>query len=103
TYPYGNACDITISGTSARPGLPDSELSGQHTSIYPNPNDGLLTLSSPREVRRVRLRNALGSLVEIDLDLQPNGQLDLGKLPSGMYFLEIETEIGWETHPIRKK
>ncbi|HZK76281.1 MAG TPA: T9SS type A sorting domain-containing protein [Candidatus Kapabacteria bacterium] len=62
--------------------------------IYPNPASGAVTVSSSTKVLSIEARNVLGEEVLSTQYREPstgNVTLDLSKLPSGTYFLRIQT------------
>jgi len=74
-------------------------------AIYPNPASGAVTIfAGGTSIYGVRVRNVLGEQV---LDMpslhESNITLDLSKLPSGTYFLQIETEIGVALRKVIRK
>ncbi|HWF45267.1 MAG TPA: T9SS type A sorting domain-containing protein, partial [Candidatus Kapabacteria bacterium] len=65
--------------------------------IYPNPASGLITiLAGGTNILGVSVMNVLGSETGASVRAAGSGKvdLDLSKLPSGTYFLQIETAKG---------
>ena len=62
-------------------------------SIYPNPVSELITISASEgiEVRSMSLYSALGQLV---MDVEGAGSIDISMLPSGVYYMAIDTDQG---------
>ena len=58
-------------------------------SVYPNPTEGIMTLSMQKGLGEVSIFNTLGELV-FQADIQsPTADIDLSSLPSGIYFLKV--------------
>ncbi len=79
-----------------------SALDGLSVSVYPNPGNGVMTLSvkgAPETNLRLEVMNALGSLIR-DVEL-PEGAaftypLDLSNEAAGVYYLRLRSESGVE-------
>ncbi len=90
--------DISLSGTTAV-GIP-SIPAAESFRIYPNPATNQLTIhtsSSRAEKAIISIVNVLGQeVLSYSLSLGEGGEeaLDISKLPSGMYFLEMKAENG---------
>ncbi|MFI5201213.1 MAG: T9SS type A sorting domain-containing protein [Candidatus Kapaibacterium sp.] len=92
TYLYSRP----ISELTAKSGVVDRMVPVDSIEVYPNPTlDRVSILSGGTSILGVRVLNVLGTDV---LDLPkvngPGLTFDLSKLPSGTYFLEIETAKG---------
>ena len=71
-------------------------------SIYPNPTNDILKISSIEPIIRLRLFDNLGRTYQLNAVV--NNVLDISLINSGLYYLQIETEKGHkETHKIIKK
>ncbi|HEX2899231.1 MAG TPA: YCF48-related protein [Bacteroidia bacterium] len=72
----------------------EEEMAGNALAayVYPNPANELLhiVLPSTDQLRQWRLRNVQGQLLRQGATLQ----LDLGDVPDGVYFLELDTRLG---------
>ena len=83
-------------------GLEESIADAQ-LEVYPNPVEDVLNLNwdaQQIELRILRLRDASGRIIK---EVNPNQapyQWDLGMIPAGTYFLEIEHDHGREAMPI---
>jgi hypothetical protein len=66
-------------------------------SIYPNPVvDNLqIEFNSVSEIKDVKVYSILGKLVLSPQYKKENNQIDVSSLNNGIYFLKIETEIGY--------
>ena len=73
-------------------------------SIYPNPVvDNLqIEFNSVSEIKNVKVYSILGELVLTPQYKKENNQIDVSSLINGIYFLKIETEIGYLTKKIIK-
>jgi hypothetical protein len=69
--------------------------SGASISIYPNPSNGVLTLSSESELNAAMFFDVTGRMVRyIELNGEFNRTLDISDLNNGMYILQVETVSG---------
>jgi hypothetical protein len=65
----------------------DISMSEDLINVYPNPTDGILTISSKdKVVENITIKNAEGRTVLFIQNL--NGVIDIQKLDKGLYFLE---------------
>ncbi|MCB9163056.1 MAG: T9SS type A sorting domain-containing protein [Flavobacteriales bacterium] len=69
-------------------GIPD-QFDQSSPSVYPNPNNGLFTAQPPRFTERLIVSDAWGRIVleQSVRSLGSDVQLDLGNVPSGVYWL----------------
>lgn len=69
---------------------------GDSIEVYPNPATGMVTIvSGGTSILGVQVLNVLGTeVVSLPVLRESAMTVDLSKLPSGTYFLEIETEEG---------
>jgi len=77
------------------------EMPMQHEqiSVYPNPTSGFITITSPQPPSKgeyaLTLTDVSGKeLQHFQIFKLSNYQIDLSKLPDGMYFLHIRTDAG---------
>jgi hypothetical protein len=72
--------------------------------VYPNPLTGLVTIRGSYEIEQVSVMNVLG-VRELTLPCrgEPEVTLNLSALPSGTYFLRIETAKGSVMRKVVKK
>lgn len=73
-------------------------------SLFPNPNNGNITLKGVEKAQWIRLYNSNGELVE---QVQPSGQatlhMNIQDMATGIYFIEIETEKGLDRLKVIKR
>ncbi|MBX9449145.1 MAG: PKD domain-containing protein [Taibaiella sp.] len=77
-------------------GIDDTENS-QSLDIYPNPTQQYLNISSKEGIRMSQLKviNSLGQvLLTQELDMVHSYQLDVNNLPSGSYYIHIQSDHG---------
>ncbi len=83
--------------------IPSSTHSSQsifHTTVFPNPTFGNLTIFSDRQIQKVTLKNQLGESL---LFSKNNANIDLQHLPIGYYLLEVVYKEGIDLIPIIKQ
>jgi hypothetical protein len=73
-------------------------------TVFPNPTDGLLNISSPENVNTVRLidMNGLALIEQTDINLT-DVTLDVSKAEPGLYILEIRSSLTIERIRVEKK
>ncbi len=74
-----------------------SELTNESYSLFPNPSNGLVQLSSDAlyDVQTVRVYSHTGQLVKtIAFNEMQTSMLDLQDLPSGVYHIEVQSTTG---------
>lgn len=74
-----------------------SELNNESYSLFPNPTNGLVQLSSDAlyDVQTVRVYSHTGQLVKtIAFNEMQTSMLDLQDLPSGLYHIEVQSATG---------
>jgi hypothetical protein len=85
----------------ARPTIATTEPQYASVVVYPNPATEVVHIVAPgTSIRSVHVLRSTGTLVSAYQPLLPVEALDLqvAQLPSGLYFLRIETEVGVTTH-----
>lgn len=69
-------------------------------AIYPNPTSDILTIKSESKINKVSVADAAGK----NIDVRLNGDsVDVRHLPTGTYFLSVETKDGLTTEKFIKK
>ncbi len=95
-YDYSEAPPYKINPASV------SRVRGSTVQVYPNPTSDRLTIEHPENhIREISIRNSLGAE---QLFIQPEGlgktTVDVSRLAAGLYFLDLITDRGMETHKI---
>lgn len=83
-------------------GLKELGIRNNELRIYPNPNNGIFNIQLPKEERegvRITVTNLMGQVVaNLKSEIQnPQSEIlpvDLTNQPSGIYFINVETEKG---------
>jgi hypothetical protein len=71
---------------------------------FPNPVADMLTIQGNLPIEQVEVFNQLGqSILTVKENALQNNQIDLGRLNSGIYFVEITSETKTETLRVVKK
>jgi hypothetical protein len=85
----GTCTDTSACYTINNVALPETPLQNTIT-LYPNPTSGQLRIESPQPWKKVEVVDVLGNL----LITQQEDQLNLAKLPAGMYLVKVYFEVG---------
>jgi hypothetical protein len=92
-----NVCDSSNAEEGPLPIKPSPPTSLKITT-YPNPFNSEITISANIETAVVgkvlKLYNIEGRLFVTQIIQSQNTMLDLSRIPSGMYFLKIESDTG---------
>ncbi len=75
----------------------DDDRSDLGLKAYPNPTNGLLTITSTQIIDKVVVRNLLGQEVSTTLWTDNTNELDISELKSGIYLVEVISAEGRET------
>lgn len=70
--------------------------------VYPNPVQNVLKIESSGNIQSIRITNILGKIVYFNNTSENFSQLDLSKLESGIYIVEILFADGKSIHKILK-
>jgi hypothetical protein len=71
------------------------ELANGNLDIYPNPNNGLFTISNSEDIIKVTVTDVHGKIVESINEINLNKvDVDLTDLERGMYMINVETNNG---------
>ena len=97
-----NCTSSTIIEIPVFTGLDESNLKST-LRLDPNPTEGIMTVSAPKELRveKISLFNVLGTNIQVEVS--PSNKLDLSSLTNGIYFLRIETNQGTVTRKVVKE
>ena len=81
------------------------ELEMIQTTVYPNPTTDKIAikLMNNNKVDEYRIYATSGQQVTAGKNLRSDQQIDLGKLPAGLYILQIKVDDQLITHKIIKK
>ena len=72
-----------------------NELSNGNLDIYPNPNNGLFTISNSEDIVEVTITDVHGKIVQSINEINLNKiDVDLTNLERGMYMVNVETSNG---------
>ena len=72
-----------------------NELSNGNLDIYPNPNNGLFTISNSEDIVEVTITDVHGKIVQSINEINLNKiDIDLTNLERGMYMVNVETSNG---------
>jgi len=64
-------------------------------SVYPNPTNDVLQITSKKELKTVRLYNISGKMVgQFDLHGEKNESINISNLTSGIYIINVEDLSG---------
>jgi len=95
-----NPCDsdtITFTVTVTISGIDETKLVSERINIYPNPNEGIFTISFTgfeNEKVQFTILDLQGRTVvneQLTVNSEFNKEIDLSRLPKGMYFLRVNT------------
>jgi len=73
-------------------------LSGECISIYPNPNQGLVSIGGELSSFSIDILDQVGQLHQSLDSMSAPIEVDLNDLPDGMYFLRIVHNVNGEVH-----
>jgi hypothetical protein len=72
----------------------------EYVAVYPNPAKDVLRVKSNGDLQHVRLMNSIGQIVFDQQMSTSNMQINVGSYDAGVYFIQIETEVGTTTQKI---
>ncbi|TGD58451.1 GEVED domain-containing protein [Flavobacterium humi] len=99
-FTYGQVEDYTVNiSTTARPDAVENNLSS--IKLYPNPTEGILNITEVSENAAFRVFNLIGQTVLSGKIV--NGSIDVAKMESGNYILEVSDNNGVITKRFIKK
>jgi len=83
-------------------GISENEFADQF-NFFPNPSYSSITLTYPYNISQVQIIDALGrEFKTIILGASTTLQIDISDLPSGIYFLKLDSEYGTVTRKMIK-
>jgi hypothetical protein len=83
--------------------LGQEEILSLDIKIYPNPTSGSVFINAGKSVERLSVINMTGSEVIHQENLGEMIQIDLGSLPSGLYFVRIYVDGVFTTQKVVKE
>ena len=89
-YAYSGGMPVRLHPFSDVSALPTQPL--LESRVYPNPTDGIVTIPSIASNAHVTITDELGRELNVAAFTMAGGQLDLSKMPSGVYLVIIETD-----------
>ena len=63
-------------------------------SVYPNPAKNIVTISATSEIKQIKLFSVYGQLLNTFRTDNSKTSLNISDVPTGMYFIQIETASG---------
>jgi hypothetical protein len=81
----------------------DQQIGEADIMAYPNPVDNFLELVSKEELVKINLLNLDGTIAKSFQPYEGVNILDIQNLPSGTYYLRVETKVGSETLTVIKR
>ncbi len=69
-----------------------TQINNIQTEIYPNPFTNKINYSGTTMVKQIIVYDVLGSVVKKSNPQNNSGELEINHIPSGIYFISIETE-----------
>jgi hypothetical protein len=91
---FGTCDEISIPSIPCSPTAIEDDFSKDLFSIYPNPNNGIVNISSDKQVSYVKIYNMIGNLVFEEKSYKTNSIINIQNFMNGIYFLELEFEDG---------
>lgn len=88
----------TLLSTEDFNSIPKSQI-----SLYPNPTDNVLNISSIESIKSVTIMDINGRTVKYNNFNSTNPEINVSELNTGIYFVKVESEIGISTQKIFKK
>lgn len=85
-----NGCTATTACTTILY-VGQDDMEGENWVVYPNPSQGKIRIGNPNKTGRFSLNvySMLGTKLLSAAESNENGELDLGNLSNGVYFLEL--------------
>ena len=95
---WQTVCDYQRDGVSCSPTSISKNLPNITVNIYPNPSNGIFTLTSNKNIKHIEVMNIQGKKVFNQADISK--EIQLNHLPKGIYFISIYTN---ENQMVTKK
>jgi hypothetical protein len=73
-----------------------SDYSSNIISLFPNPSNGLITITSQSNIETVQIYDHLGRIIKTAINNELSSEMDfnLSELSSGLYFIEVSSNLG---------
>jgi uncharacterized repeat protein (TIGR01451 family) len=86
-----NTYMTTVSQTAS-----SSDYSSNTISLFPNPSNGLITITSQSNIETVQIYDHLGRKIKTAINNELSSEMDfnLSELTSGLYFIEVSSNLG---------
>ena len=94
--------NIASSWIASSTPLAVNQFSNNTFSIFPNPTNNLVTISSPIAIQKIEIIDIYGKLIQTLLSDSNEVQTDVSNLASGIYFLKIGNQFGTKTEKLIK-
>jgi hypothetical protein len=72
----------------------------EYIMVYPNPASDVLRISSNGDIQHVRLMNSVGQVVFDQVLNTAKTQISVANFESGIYMIQVETQVGTTTQKI---
>lgn len=86
-----NNLEVSNLYTEGNPITSTNEIVNTHLSIYPNPTEGLLTISTNQKWDNAQMVDALGRTVA-NFNAQSGNTIDVSDLEAGIYFVQLNKD-----------
>jgi hypothetical protein len=94
--------NIASSWIASSTPLAVNQFSNNTFSIFPNPTNNLVTISSPIAIQKIEIIDIYGKLIQTLLADSNELQTDVSNLASGIYFLKINNQFGTKIEKLIK-
>lgn len=89
---------VSIDGTISIENISENSI-----SVYPNPTvNGVFYVKTNEEIQIATLIDGTGRTIETLVDVNQNQKIDISHLPSGLYWMEVQTASGLTRHKVLK-
>jgi hypothetical protein len=88
---YYRLRQVDLDGKSELTRIVSVRVDGNETArVFPNPATEIITIESAQPLNRVEVYNSIGKLVKSAHTLEKSLQLDVAKLPKGLYVISVD-------------
>ena len=96
-------CPVNARRSSISPHALAADAPTDGVRVYPSATAGPITVAAAAPLRHVTLVNAVGQrLRDLDVEGTRTYAVDIADLPTGTYWLHVETEEGISTHAVQR-